>query len=81
MTSGLATPDDSVALEDTQAGVAGRLAQWSPFDRGMATASVGADEHVRELEIEPKGRNTPWDLETIFLGQYRRWAELMAADK
>ena len=81
LTSGLATPDDSVALEDTQAGVAGRLAQWSPFDRGMATASVGADEHIRELEIEPKGRNTPWDLETIFLGQYRRWAELMAVDR
>ena len=78
LTSGLATPDDSVALEDTQAGVAGRLARWSPFERGMATAETGADAHARELNIEPDGRNTPWDLETIFLGQYRRWRDLMA---
>ena len=81
LTSGLATPDDSVALEDTQAGVAGRLAQWSPFERGMATAATGADTHARELKIEPEGRNTPWDLETIFLGQYRRWRDLMAGNR
>lgn len=79
LTSGLATPDDSVALEDTQAGVAGRLAQWSPFDRGMATAETEGDAHTRELKIEPDGRNQPWDLETIFLGQYRRWRDLMAS--
>lgn len=79
LTSGLATPDDSVALEDTQAGVAGRRARWSPFERGMATAESGADAHARELAISPDGRNTPWDLETIFLGQYRRWRDLMAA--
>jgi benzoate/toluate 1,2-dioxygenase alpha subunit len=81
LTSGLATPDDSVALEDTQAGIAGRLAQWSPFERGMATAATGADAHARELKIEPEGRNTPWDLETIFLGQYRRWRDLMAGSR
>jgi len=79
LTSGLATPDDSVALEDTQAGAAGRAARWSPFERGMATAAAGADAHAASLDISPTGRNTPWDLETIFLGQYRRWRELMAA--
>ncbi len=79
LTSGLATPDDSVALEDTQAGVGGRLARWSPFDRGMATAASGPDPHARTIDISPVGRNTPWDLETIFLGQYRRWRDLMAA--
>ena len=81
LTSGLATPDDSVALEDTQTGVGGKLAKWSPFDRGIASAGVGADKDIREFKIEPKGHNKPWDMETIYIGQYRRWAELMAADK
>ena len=79
LTSGLATPDDSVALEDTQAGVGGRLAKWSPFERGQATEIKGPDAHARLLNINPVASNTPWDLETIFVGQYRRWAELMAA--
>lgn len=79
LTSGLATPDDSVALEDTQAGIGGRLAKWSPFERGQATEIKGPDTHARLLNINPVASNTPWDLETIFVGQYRRWAELMAA--
>ena len=79
LTSGLATPDDSVALEDTQAGVGGRLAKWSPFERGQATEIKGPDAHARLLNINPVASNTPWDLETIFVGQYRRWAELMAS--
>lgn len=79
LTSGLATPDDSVALEDTQTGVAGRNARWTPFERGLTTAETGADAHSRALAISPEARNAPWDLETIFLGQYRRWRELMAA--
>ena len=76
--SGLATPDDSAALEDTQVGCEGRLDRWNDFSRGLGAMVPGGDDAADELGIRPVSTSPRWDHETLYYGQYRRWRELMA---
>ncbi len=76
--AGLATTDDSAALEDTQYGAHASTEPWNVFQRGWDTHTQGPDEDAKALGIQPAASNSRWDLETHYVGQYRRWRELMA---
>ena len=76
--SGLATPDDSAALEDTQAGCDGRLDRWNDLSRGIAAMLDGGDDAASDLGIRPVSTSPRWDHETLYHGQYRQWRRLMA---
>jgi benzoate/toluate 1,2-dioxygenase alpha subunit len=77
LTAGMATSDDVAALEDIQAGAAGRGARWSEFTRGFAHMIHGADDDARTLGFEPATTSPSWDHETLYHGLYRRWRDLM----
>ena len=77
--SGLATADDSVVLEETQAGVRGGTSgRWNLYDRGIELMTAGPDEEAKRLGISPVSSSPTFDHEAIYHGQYRRWRELMS---
>ena len=78
--SGLATPDDSVVLEQTQAGVASLSGEsrWNRYDRGVEQMVPVPDDDARALGIQPVASSPTFDHEAIYHGQYRRWRELMS---
>ncbi len=81
--TGLATPDDTTAYEDCQAGYAARAVAWQQgYARGMTAVRQGADDYARELGIEPAtSLSGGFDIqdETVFHAGYREWLRLMAA--
>ncbi len=79
--TGLATPDDNVTYEDCQVGYHAREAGWPQgYARGLAVMQRGADEHARELGIDPEtsacGAFGMAD-ETVFHAGYREWLRLL----
>lgn len=80
--SGLATPDDTVMYEGLQAGLAAGSDPWSQAGaRGLAHALEGADEHARELGIDPlQSVHGPFAMadESILRPIYRNWVERLS---
>jgi benzoate/toluate 1,2-dioxygenase alpha subunit len=79
LSTGMATPDDLAALEDSQAGAHATAARWNDVGRGVANMVKGPDGPARELGLEPVTSNDCWDFETLYYGFYRRWREMVAA--
>lgn len=81
--SGLATPDDMVTYEDCQHGFRSRDVEWQQgYARGIRLVRKGADEHARELGIDPETSvEGPFELadETVMHALYRGWRSAMAA--
>ncbi|WP_198951397.1 aromatic ring-hydroxylating dioxygenase subunit alpha [Pigmentiphaga sp. NML080357] len=80
--SGLATPDDNVAYEHSQAGFAARAAGWTAgYLRGLETDGMPSiDAYAAELGMRHvDGRLGPRTLgdETCFHDGYREWHRLM----
>ncbi|VCU71850.1 Anthranilate 1,2-dioxygenase large subunit [Pigmentiphaga humi] len=80
--SGLATPDDNVAYEHSQAGFAARAAGWTAgYLRGLDTSGMQSiDPYAAELGMRHiDGRLGPRTLgdETCFHDGYRAWHRLM----
>ncbi len=76
--AGLATTDDSAALEDTQTGAHASAEPWNVFQRGWDTHIEGPDDEAKALGMNPVASNPRWDPEIHYVGQYRRWRELMS---
>ena len=76
--AGLATTDYSAALEDTQTGAHASAEPWNVFQRGWDSHMEGPDEEAKALGLNPVASNTRCDPETHYVGQYRRWRELMS---
>ena len=76
-TSGLATPDDTIAYEDCQVGNQATVVEWNQgYGRGLQVARQGADEYAEELGIEPlTSASGPFRMqdETVFHGSYAAW--------
>ena len=79
LVSGMATSDDVISLDVTQAGCRGRAARWTNFKRGIATLIEGPDAEASALGIEPVTSNSSWDLETSYHGLYRTWRDRLNA--
>ncbi len=80
-TSGLATPDDTIAYEDCQFGYQGKTLAWSQgYSRGMKNVKTGNDQFTDEIGFEPDtttyGRMMDQD-ETVFYGGYRAWKKFI----
>lgn len=76
--SGMATPDDLTEFNFSQAGCkAADIMRYSDMSRGAAHEVSGPDEDARALGIDPAASGPAVADEGIFLGQHRRWAELM----
>jgi len=76
--SGMATPDDLTEFNASQQGCAAiELGAWSDLSRGAAHEIAGPDEEARTLGIAPATSGSAVADEGIFIGQHRRWAELM----
>jgi benzoate/toluate 1,2-dioxygenase subunit alpha len=76
--SGLATPDDTVTLENCQRGFRSGAIEWQQgYARGQAAVRNGPDEHAAELGIAPDTSvSGPFEMgdETVFHALYRHWA-------
>ncbi|MBL4622755.1 MAG: Rieske 2Fe-2S domain-containing protein [Immundisolibacteraceae bacterium] len=80
-TSGLATPDDTIAYEDCQFGYQGKELAWSQgYSRGISNVKSSADELTDEIGFDPEtssyGKMTDWD-ESVFYGGYRAWKKFI----
>ena len=80
-TSGMATPDDTIAYEDCQVGHQARVLEWMQGTaRGMAGHHRGSDDLSRDIGIEPEtgfmGPMGAWD-ETVYFGGYRAWKQFI----
>ena len=78
MVTGMATSDDVVALEDSQAGNYARLAPWCEFHRGMHSVTHGPDEDAKSGGFIPETSNGSWDHETVYHSFYRTWRRMMS---
>jgi benzoate/toluate 1,2-dioxygenase alpha subunit len=76
--SGMATPDDLTEFNFAQVGCAAvELDAVSDMSRGAAHEVSGPDEQALALGISPAASGAAVADEGIFIGQHRRWAELM----
>ena len=78
MVTGMATSDDVVALEDSQAGNYARLTPWCEFHRGMHSVVHGPDEDAKAGGFNPETSNGSWDHETVYHSFYRTWGRMMS---
>ncbi|MEA3220523.1 aromatic ring-hydroxylating dioxygenase subunit alpha [Immundisolibacter sp.] len=80
-TSGMATPDDTIAYEDCQVGFkAGVLTQMQGYCRGMTNVVSGADDRAAEIGFTPATSSTgPFAMqdETVMFGGYRAWKKFI----
>ena len=80
-TSGMATPDDTIAYEDCQVGFkASVLTQMQGYGRGMTNVVAGADERAKEVGFTPATSSTgPFAMqdETVMFGGYRAWKKFI----
>jgi len=75
--SGMATPDDLAAFNQSQQGFEGRRARWSDMSRGAANYISGPDQYAQELGLNPVGSGAQLEDEGIMVAQHRRWLQLM----
>ena len=75
--SGMATPDDLAAFNQSQQGFEGSGARWSDMSRGAANYIPGPDQYAEELGLNPVGSGSRLEDEGIMVAQHRRWLQLM----
>jgi benzoate/toluate 1,2-dioxygenase subunit alpha len=80
-TSGLATPDDTIAYEDCQAGLAAPVVEWQQgYARGAACGLGEGIEQARALGVAPTGGGYGTAMlqdETVFHGYLGAWKEML----
>lgn len=77
--SGMATPDDLAAFNQSQIGFKAELTRWSDMSRGFKNQVVGAEPYAQQLGIEPVSSGTQAEDEGIMIAQHQRWIDLMSA--
>ncbi len=80
-TSGLATPDDTIAYEDCQFGHSALEMEWAQgYTRGMKHVKTEEDAFTKEIGFSPDssyfGRMMDQD-ETVYFGGYRAWKKFI----
>ena len=80
-TSGMATPDDTIAYEDCQVGFrALAMTDMQGYYRGSTNVVNGADERAAEIGFMPATSSTgpfPMQDETVMFGGYRAWKQFI----
>lgn len=75
--SGMATPDDLAAFNQSMKGFYGENSRWSDMSRGAMNIVKGAEKFATELGINPVASGTQLEDEGIMVAQHHRWLELM----
>jgi phenylpropionate dioxygenase-like ring-hydroxylating dioxygenase large terminal subunit len=80
-TSGMATPDDTIAYEDCQVGFQARVLDgMQGYCRGVTNVVNGADERAAEIGFTPATSSTgafTMQDETVMFGGYRAWKQFI----
>ena len=80
-TSGMATPDDTIAYEDCQVGFRALAVDvMQGYYRGVTNVVNGADERAAEIGFTPATSSTgPFAMqdETVMFGGYRAWKQFI----
>jgi len=79
LATGMATSDDIVSLDTSQAGMLARANRWTDLHRGMDMMVMGADDMAKTLGIKPRISGTAWDQDAPYIGFFRHWRDLLVA--
>lgn len=77
--TGMATPDDLTAFNNSQIGFLGEKVRWSDMSRGQKNIVQGPEKFAKELGINPISSGTNLEDEGLMIAQHRHWADLMTA--
>jgi len=75
--TGMATPDDLTAFNNSQLGFMGEKARWSDMSRGAKNIVDGASDFAKKVGINPDECGTGLEDEGLMIAQHRQWAEMM----
>jgi benzoate/toluate 1,2-dioxygenase alpha subunit len=76
--TGMATPDDLTAFNNSQIGFMGEKQRWSDMCRGAMNTVEGPEKVAKTVGINPVESGTNLEDEGIMVAQHKRWAEMMA---
>lgn len=76
--TGMATPDDLTAFNNSQLGFMGEKVKWNDMCRGAQNTVAGPEYIARGLGINPVESGTNLEDEGLMIAQHRNWAKLMA---
>jgi len=79
LVTGMATSDDIVSLDTSQAGMRARATRWTDLHRGMGMMVKGPDDMARTLGIKPLISGTAWDQDAPYIGLFRHWRDVLVA--
>jgi benzoate/toluate 1,2-dioxygenase alpha subunit len=75
--TGMATPDDLTAFNNSQIGFMGEKARWSDMCRGAKNTVDGPEKVAKGLGMNPVESGINLEDEGIMVAQHRNWARIM----
>jgi len=75
--TGMATPDDLTAFNNSQSGFMGEKAKWSDMSRGAKNVVHGASDFAKSVGVNPDECGIGLEDEGLMIAQHRQWAEMM----
>tara|TARA_B100001540_G_scaffold314906_1_gene340844 strand:+ start:53 stop:1075 length:1023 start_codon:yes stop_codon:yes gene_type:complete len=75
--TGMATPDDLTAFNNSQLGFMGEKAKWSDMSRGAKNVVEGASDFAKKVGVNPDECGINLEDEGLMIAQHRQWAEMM----
>mgnify|MGYP003386108394 FL=1 len=75
--TGMATPDDLTAFNNSQLGFMGEKAKWSDMSRGAKNVVHGASDFAKSVGVNPDECGIGLEDEGLMIAQHRQWAEMM----
>ena len=75
--TGMATPDDLTAFNNSQIGFMGSKSHWSDMSRGARNLINGPDQLAKGLGITPLVTGSNFEDEGLMVAQHKHWAYLM----
>ena len=75
--TGMATPDDLTAFNNSQIGFMGEKSRWSDMCRGAKNTVQGPEKVAKGLGMNPVESGINLEDEGIMVAQHRNWARMM----
>jgi len=75
--TGMATPDDLTAFNNSQLGFMGEKARWSDMCRGANNVVEGPGPHGESFGVNPEESGTNLEDEGLMVAQHKNWANMM----
>jgi benzoate/toluate 1,2-dioxygenase alpha subunit len=75
--TGMATPDDLTAFNNSQIGFMGERSRWSDMSRGTKNIVQGPENFAQELGINPVSSGINLEDEGLMIAQHKHWSDIM----